>query len=229
VDPEAKLAVPLRKKQDTERQGRGQQKIPDELSNHIRRFRMRKGWTILELAEKTGISGSLLAKMELGLRGLNIRNLEKIAVALRVEPKELVFGNQKDLLFGPDSGKPTAGRSHTTPAPVGESGRKLLVYGKLYGKQILEMNVRTWDVPMPQIFNIRPNDKVFAVIAPRTEFPVPIPGAVLVLSETEAVRDGDLIIVRDARHIGTVGIAGATEGEFDEKNRVYKAVAILNR
>lgn len=223
------MALPLRKKQGSERQGRGPQKDPAELSNHIRRFRTRKGWTILELAEKTGISGSLLAKIELGLRGLNVRNLEKIAAALKVQPSELVFGAEKDLLFGPIGDDTGSGQPHTAPIPVLVGDPNLIVYGKLYGKQILEMNVPTWDVPMPQIFNVRPNDKVFGVIAPRTEFPVPIPGAVLVLSETEAVRDGDLIIVRDARHIGTVGIAGATEGEFDEKNRVYKVVAILNR
>ena len=55
----------------------------------IRELRMRKFLTQAELAEKVGVSESTIAGWEAGRKSPRLRNIRKLAEALRVEPIEI--------------------------------------------------------------------------------------------------------------------------------------------
>lgn len=58
--------------------------------NNITAVREKAGLTIEQLSEKTGISISYLSRMSNGERNVSIKNLNKIAQALKVTPSELI-------------------------------------------------------------------------------------------------------------------------------------------
>lgn len=51
--------------------------------------RKRRGWTQVQLAEAIGMSVDMVAKMEVGVTGARFPTIEKLAVALEVDPAEL--------------------------------------------------------------------------------------------------------------------------------------------
>lgn len=58
--------------------------------NNITAVRDKRGLTIEQLAERTGLSVSYLSRMARGDRNISIKNLNKIADALNVSPGELI-------------------------------------------------------------------------------------------------------------------------------------------
>lgn len=56
----------------------------------IRQHRRDRGWTLEELARRSGLSRSYLNELELGTKTLNLRRLDSIAAALGVPFEELL-------------------------------------------------------------------------------------------------------------------------------------------
>lgn len=67
------------------------------LGSNIRGYRKRKGLTIDELAEVAELSGKYLQGVEVGVRNISIKNLNKIAVALEISPETLLNIETKSL------------------------------------------------------------------------------------------------------------------------------------
>jgi transcriptional regulator with XRE-family HTH domain len=64
--------------------------LANDRPNRIEELREDKGLTIEQLSEKTGISVSYLSRMANGKRNLSVKNINKIAAALDVTPKDLL-------------------------------------------------------------------------------------------------------------------------------------------
>lgn len=62
----------------------------ESLPNRIRFWRLQRGHTLKELSAITGIAFGHLAKLETGVRELNMARLERIAQALDVPPADLL-------------------------------------------------------------------------------------------------------------------------------------------
>jgi transcriptional regulator with XRE-family HTH domain len=214
--------------QASERRGRGPERRPDETPNNIRMLRTRKGWNIAKLADEAKLSRSLLSKFELGLRRVNMGDCERIARALNVQPQDILRGPERELLFGAADGVPLA-----MPAPESfiraTPQAMMTVFGRVYGEKIIGLDVPSWDIPYPSMFNIRPGDKVMAVISPRSKIKYVPPGATLIVSENEPVRDGDLIVLRFPDQHGELGMAGEHDADISEDVRVLKVLSIMFR
>lgn len=62
------------------------------MSNNIKKFRKEQGYTLIELANKVGISSGYLCHLENGSRkNPSINIMEKIAVALNKSIAEIFF------------------------------------------------------------------------------------------------------------------------------------------
>ncbi len=211
-----------------DRRGRGPSRSPEETPNNIRMLRTRKGWKIARLAIESKLSPSLLNKFELGLRRINMGDCERIARALNVQPQDILRGPEREMLFGLSDGspaKPPERESFIRSTPQA----MMTVYGRVYGEKIIGMDVPSWDIPYPSMYNIRPSDKVSAVISPRSKVRHIAPGATLIISENEAVRDGDVIVMRYPDNHGEVGIAGEHDTDLAQDVGILKVLAILYR
>lgn len=69
----------------------------NNLGANIRAYRKRKGFTIDELAEVAELSGKYLQGVEVGVRNISIKNLNKIAMALEISPETLLNIEIKSL------------------------------------------------------------------------------------------------------------------------------------
>jgi HTH-type transcriptional regulator, competence development regulator len=58
--------------------------------SRLKRVRQIKGYSLQELADKSGVDVSLISKLENERHGAQGRTLRKLAKALGVEPEELV-------------------------------------------------------------------------------------------------------------------------------------------
>jgi transcriptional regulator with XRE-family HTH domain len=72
----------------------GKIKTMTQFPNKIRQLRDDRELTIEELAEATGLSTSYVWRLENGERNLSVRNLNLFAAALKVEPKDLLLGDE---------------------------------------------------------------------------------------------------------------------------------------
>lgn len=59
---------------------------------NIRSLRLKKGWTLEELAFRSGVHANYLGDAERGRRNLSVSSLNKIAAGLGVEPAALLRG-----------------------------------------------------------------------------------------------------------------------------------------
>jgi len=60
------------------------------VGKHIRRFRRKRGWRLIDLAEHAKISKTHLSDLENGKRAIGLLTLESIANALEVHPADLL-------------------------------------------------------------------------------------------------------------------------------------------
>lgn len=60
------------------------------LGQYLRNLRLNRGWTLMELANKAGISDSFLSRVEYGKQGISIKVLCKLARAFSVSPCEIL-------------------------------------------------------------------------------------------------------------------------------------------
>ena len=66
-----------------------------ELNLRIRELRTDKGLTLVELAEKVGVSTPHLSEVERGKKNLNNHLMVRIAAALGVSPEDLIAGDDR--------------------------------------------------------------------------------------------------------------------------------------
>lgn len=69
--------------------------------NRIAEVREAKGMKVKDLAAKAGFSAPYVSQMELGIRNISLKNLEKLAVALDCQPEDLLpipGGSSTDIL-----------------------------------------------------------------------------------------------------------------------------------
>ena len=69
--------------------------------NRIAEIREAKGLKVKELAAKAGFSAPYVSQMELGIRNISLKNLEKLATALECQPEDLLpieGGSGTDIL-----------------------------------------------------------------------------------------------------------------------------------
>ena len=69
--------------------------------NRIAEIREAKGLKVKELAAKAGFSAPYVSQMELGIRNISLKNLEKLAAALECQPEDLLpvsGGTSSDVL-----------------------------------------------------------------------------------------------------------------------------------
>lgn len=60
------------------------------LATVLNSARINQGYSILELAEKTGISASYISRLETGKRKPSVKILQKLAITLELDLKELL-------------------------------------------------------------------------------------------------------------------------------------------
>lgn len=58
--------------------------------NRITEIREAKGMKVKDLAAKAGFSAPYVSQMELGIRNISLKNLEKLAAALDCQPEDLL-------------------------------------------------------------------------------------------------------------------------------------------
>ncbi|MGN6128561.1 MAG: helix-turn-helix domain-containing protein [Humibacter sp.] len=86
----------------------------EELGRRIRDWRTGQGLTQEELASGSGVDSTTIGKIERGERNPNVHNLIRIAVALGVDPGQLLRGMKGDMV-------PT---TETRPTPAERFQRK---------------------------------------------------------------------------------------------------------
>ena len=59
---------------------------------NVREIRLKKGWSQEELASRADVSPNFVGYIERGERGVRIGNIEQIASALSVHPRDLFRG-----------------------------------------------------------------------------------------------------------------------------------------
>jgi transcriptional regulator with XRE-family HTH domain len=64
--------------------------IHEILIRNMKRFREAKGWRKSDLARATGIDASHISNLENGKKHIGLELMEKIAIALEVQPFELI-------------------------------------------------------------------------------------------------------------------------------------------
>ncbi|MFW5968009.1 MAG: helix-turn-helix domain-containing protein [Persicimonas sp.] len=66
------------------------QNIRREVGANVRRFRYEREWSQSQLAKSAGLNRSYLSMVENGRRNISLDNLVSLALALQVEPSELL-------------------------------------------------------------------------------------------------------------------------------------------
>lgn len=64
--------------------------INEKVGFKIRKYRMKKGWTQEQLAFEADLHRAYIGQIERGEKNLGLQNLEKIARALKIRPRDLM-------------------------------------------------------------------------------------------------------------------------------------------
>ena len=60
------------------------------VGKNLRKARLAKEMSLLDLAKKAGVTKSFISMLESGKRGFTVATLEKLAKALRINPSDLM-------------------------------------------------------------------------------------------------------------------------------------------
>ncbi len=66
----------------------------ENIGSKLKSIRDKKGWTLRELSEKTGIDNSRLSKIEQGKINITLVTLIQLSIALEVSPADLLGRNK---------------------------------------------------------------------------------------------------------------------------------------
>jgi transcriptional regulator with XRE-family HTH domain len=188
--------------------------------------RTRRDWTLRQLGEIAKLSPSLIQKFELGIRRVNMGDLERIARALGVEPYDLAGEQDRLALFG---GAPPVPPAAQVQKALTQNPPMMKIYGRIYGNRILDMDRVVGEIPNPTLWNDRSLDDAFAVLAPQSVIQHLKPGAILIVAGDQNIIDGDILVLRGPDKNGELAIAGDLEKEHSPEIKVYRVVAILLR
>lgn len=101
-------------------QNRFTPRLRGKLAHNIRRLRRRLGWSQDHLAAEAGLNRTYLAEVEGGSRNLGVDNIEKIALALDVDPIELFLAvRPEEAAVEPSTAEPRPGQKVTRAKPTG--------------------------------------------------------------------------------------------------------------
>ena len=67
-------------------------KLGKVLGKNVKIFRLKKGWSQEMLASKADVSPNFVGYIERGERGIRVGNIEQIARALNIHPRDLFRG-----------------------------------------------------------------------------------------------------------------------------------------
>ncbi|MFJ4220406.1 helix-turn-helix domain-containing protein [Curtobacterium luteum] len=108
------------------------------IGEHIRGLRRARGLTLVQLADRTGLSHPFLSQLERGHSRASMVSLERIAVALETSQVELLAAGDPQLR-GPDDTRPDVLRSDEgARGPFSQGEARLLVHGGAHAFEPLE-------------------------------------------------------------------------------------------
>ena len=61
-----------------------------KFGERVKKFRLQKGFSQGEFAELAGVHRTYIVNVEAGKRNISLKNVEKIAKALKLKPKDLL-------------------------------------------------------------------------------------------------------------------------------------------
>jgi transcriptional regulator with XRE-family HTH domain len=105
------------------RQGNGSAPEYGEIGGHLREVRLARGLSLRALAERVGVSPSLISQVETGRARPSVRTLYAIASELRISLDELLFPDAPAEPLEPEGeGAPPWGEIHLPDDPVQRAG-----------------------------------------------------------------------------------------------------------
>lgn len=166
--------------------------------NRIKEWRMKRGLSLSEMSELTGLTRSELHKLEKGVRRLRTDHLPVLSKALRCDPEELLAPDLAEQLLG-NRLKYGGGAGSVISAESPTPRADLPVLGSFNpdGKFISDDNApQAFTARPPQLINVRNS---YAVYMPTTRMEPRVPVAsLLYVNPVLPARPGDLAVVRMA-------------------------------
>src|SRR5258707_12629171 len=118
------------------------------LGDRVRALRLQHGWTLREVAERSGVSTRFLVQLESGRGNISVRRLADLAGALNTSPAALLA--ESDALPQPTvvallglrgAGKTTVGRrlAKRLAVPFIELGRRIEAAPKLHPARVFPL------------------------------------------------------------------------------------------
>jgi transcriptional regulator with XRE-family HTH domain len=164
--------------------------------NRIKEWRMKRGLSLSEMSELTGLTRSELHKLEKGVRRLRTDHLPVLSKALRCDPEELLapelaeqlLGNR--LKYGGGAGNLISSENPTIRADL-----PILGSFSAEGRFISDENTPQAFAPRPpQLVNVK---GAYAIYMPTTRMEPRVPVAsMLYVNPVLPARPGDLACVR---------------------------------
>ncbi len=169
---------------------------PALVPNRIKEWRMKRGLSLSEMSELTGLTRSELHKLEKGVRRLRTDHLPVLSKALRCDPEELLSPELAEQLMGNrmkyGGG---AGNLISSENPTQRADLPILGTFNSEGKFISDDNSPQAYAPRPpQLANVK---GAYGIYMPTTRMEPRVPVAsMLYANPVLPARPGDLAVVR---------------------------------
>lgn len=193
------VVAKLAKKSDNDAEGNETPSTASNLvPNRIKEWRMKRGLSLSEMSELTGLTRSELHKLEKGVRRLRTDHLPVLSKALRCDPEELLSPELAEQLMGNrlkyGGG---AGNLISSENPTPRADLPILGNFSAEGKFVSDENTPQAFAPRPpQLVNVK---GAYAVYMPTTRMEPRVPVAsMLYVNPVLPARPGDLAVVRMA-------------------------------
>lgn len=186
-----------------------------DLPNRIKEWRSKRGLSLSEMSDLTGLTRSELHKLEKGVRRLRTDHLPILSKALRCDPEELLSNELAEQLMGNrlKYGGAAAGTiSSENPTPRTD----LPVLGSFgtEGKFLSDENApQAYAARPPQLVNVK---GAYGIYMPTTRMEPRVPVAsMLYVNPILPARPGDLAIARMANgHTEIVAVERGKNGQL---------------
>ncbi len=163
--------------------------------NRIKEWRMKRGLSLSEMSELTGLTRSELHKLEKGVRRLRTDHLPVLSKALRCDPEELLSPELAEQLMGNRLKYGGSGAVISADNPSPRADLPVLGSFSNEGRFISDENAPQAFAPRPpQLINVRNS---YAVYMPTTRMEPRVPVAsLLYVNPVLPARPGDLAVIR---------------------------------
>ncbi len=163
--------------------------------NRIKEMRLRRGMSLSELSELTGLTRSELHKLEKGVRRIRTDHLPPLSKSLKCAPEELLNPELAEQLIG--DRMRYAGTVDATKGDGPTAVADLPVFGAMESDSrfiIDEAAPQAYVQRMPHLFNVK---TAFAVYMPDTSMEPRVPtGSLVYINPILPARPGDLAVIR---------------------------------